>query len=706
MTKLTVSLQPQEGCKKYVYNYCNVSFELTLDKSLRCADFYTMLLYNCRLMLLGGAKTGDDIVQQKGKTFKVTFCENHIWIPGNYFFLLRNGDGMVLRFNLLLDEYGTFHTEKPFSCPRMSDEDILSGRIYDKRAHWIGLSRTPGATQLKKWVMERIRKNELNFLRFCSQKEKLELCNNLLISSKTPRLVGPSLTLLLHAAAVDTERQFADCGTFYDTTRNNPYEAMNEFFGDDSNRTGNLFSIMMPSEKPQTYVFSGISSLTENGGKMMMKAILRHWPGSGSSAIFYGTQQEINSLLDQNPSLQKHFPPENRLFYEPYSLEEMLHTLFAEIQLAHLQFSAEATDRICRVITQAYERGAIGHWDKLHIREYVEQKLLPKHCQNAICGIAEGKDSELLTEVQVADIDEQYFLSLRSTYNDILADLNAMVGLREIKQSITTLARRMNFTQMRRQFGLHSSEDTTYHAIFTGNPGTGKTTVARLLGRIYYSLGLLSKGEVVYADRTKIIGKFIGETEENMKQILKEAQGNVLFIDEAYTLYNRDDARDFGRHAVECLLDVLTRKDPDMLIIFAGYEKEMDALMSMNPGLVGRFPYKYCFQDYSAEELLQIAEHILQRDEYVLTPEAKTLLTQTVRATVACKTEHFANARWMEQFVRNGIIPALAERVSRIPTPDRWTFQRIEAEDVRVAAAQFNSKTIELKRRNVIGFCA
>ena len=192
-----------------------------------------------------------------------------------------------------------------------------------------------------------------------------------------------------------------------------------------------------------------------------------------------------------------------------------------------------------------------------------------------------------------------------------------------------------------------------------------------------------------------------------MKQILKEAQGNVLFVDEAYTLYNGDDDKDFGRHAVECLLDVLSRKDPDMLVVFAGYEKEMDGLMSSNPGLVGRFPYKYHFENYSAEELLQIAEKILEKDDYVLTPEAQSLLSQTIRKTVAGKPENFANARWVNHLVKNGIIPALADRITHsLHTMDRVAYQRIEAADVKVAAEKFCPKPKEIKRRPVIGFCA
>jgi SpoVK/Ycf46/Vps4 family AAA+-type ATPase len=282
-----------------------------------------------------------------------------------------------------------------------------------------------------------------------------------------------------------------------------------------------------------------------------------------------------------------------------------------------------------------------------------------------------------------------------------------MVGLDNIKRDITTMANRTKFYMERRRMGLPTSDKAVFHAIFTGNPGTGKTTVARMLGKIYHSLGLLSRGNVIAVDRTRIVGRYIGETEENMKAILHEAQGNVLFVDEAYTLYNKNDEKDFGRHALEALLDVLARHNPDMLIIFAGYQDEMDRLMSMNPGLVGRFPYKFLFKDYTTDELMQIAQSLLAADDYQLSDDAARQLAEAIRATQAQHSKHFGNARWVHQFVHNGIIPALANRLATTTHPfTREVYQRIEADDVQRAYELFNPKTIELKPHRQVGFSA
>ena len=227
-----------------------------------------------------------------------------------------------------------------------------------------------------------------------------------------------------------------------------------------------------------------------------------------------------------------------------------------------------------------------------------------------------------------------------------------------------------------------------------------------MVGKIYHSLGLLSKGEVICADRSNIVGRYIGETERNMQRLLNEAKGNVLFIDEAYTLCDTlDDRKDFGYRAIECQLTVLAQKDSDIIVIVAGYEKEILRMMESNQGLQGRFPYKFNFKDYNSDELTQIALNLITEEEYKLTPEAEELLRSTIADTVKRKSKSFSNARWIEQYVNKGIKHAQNDRLaqmSHIPSADLYS--RIEAEDVRTAFEKYRPQN-EVQHRT-IGFRA
>ena len=158
--------------------------------------------------------------------------------------------------------------------------------------------------------------------------------------------------------------------------------------------------------------------------------------------------------------------------------------------------------------------------------------------------------------------------------------------------------------------------------------------------------------------------------------------------------------------AIECLLTVLAQKNPDMLVIMAGYDKEMAKMMETNPGLKGRFPHTFHFEDYSSQELLDIAEHIFSKEEYRLTAEAREKLLSTITETIAIKDSFFSNARWVEQYVRNGIMPAMANRIIKMAAPiDKNLFQQVEVEDVIAAFEKFNIRNRSAHQgRNRVGF--
>lgn len=707
MTKIFVNMLPEGSRNSLMYNADNLKVVISLDRSLKISDSYSFFLYNSQLMLIDDAGTEDSKkVERIGRSLKLILTTPSVWIPGSYFLLMRSGKGTILRFDLEMNHQGQFSIQATRICKKMSTEDILSGSICNKLHLWRRLSRRPGLLQLKAWAISRCQENEVNEMRRLLLGDDPEHAANLLLTARSERRMPTTAMLLKMVTQIPGEMKSVNCGQLFNPASNNPYEMLNTTFSDLTS-SDNILQLTLPTAKNFVFSYNHLSSLNETGGKIILKEILRHWPGSGNSCIFMGTQQELDMLLTQNPSLQQHFPSQNRLCEEPYSLEEMIHLFFSETDIAKLRLTAEAKDHACRKLVEAYQQGLISQWTADDMRQYVREVLEPAYLQNTIACIKNGQQTDVIPLLQPADLDAAPLLSPSTSLDEAMKELNAMVGLGIIKKSIKTLSNRMRFYAERRQLGLITTDEATYHAIFTGNPGTGKTTVARLLGRIYHSLGLLSKGEVICADRSTMIGQYIGETEEIMKRLLEEARGNVLFVDEAYTLYSKNDEKDFGRHALESLLDVLSQRKPDMLIIFAGYQREMDKLMTMNPGLLGRFPYKFHFSDYTAAELMQIAEDILQKDQYELTAEAQSLLGRKIGEVTATSDEHFSNARWIGQLVRNGIIPAIADRMSATPHAlERSFYQRIEPSDIQTAFEIFNPQSSEMHQRRAIGFCA
>lgn len=194
---------------------------------------------------------------------------------------------------------------------------------------------------------------------------------------------------------------------------------------------------------------------------------------------------------------------------------------------------------------------------------------------------------------------------IEQSFAESMNRLNEMVGLQSLKDTLSAIFCRIRFNEHRSRLGLPAEAHGAYHFIFTGNPGTGKTTVAQLLGKVFHALGILSKGEAITTGRNELVGTYIGQTEEKVNKLLERARGNILFIDEAYNLYtDSDDHRDYGSRIIEGLLPVLAEPHPDMIIVLAGYEDEMERMLQSNPGLKGRFSYRLHFEDYSADELM------------------------------------------------------------------------------------------------------
>ncbi len=244
---------------------------------------------------------------------------------------------------------------------------------------------------------------------------------------------------------------------------------------------------------------------------------------------------------------------------------------------------------------------------------------------------------------------------------ELLEELNSLTGLTQVKHQIQTLTNLLQVQALRQEMGLKTSA-LSKHMVFIGNPGTGKTTVARLLAEIYRCLGVLETGQLIETDRSGLVCGFIGQTATRVQEVVEQAVGGILFIDEAYALTVGRGEGDFGREAVDTLLKAMEDRREELIVIVAGYPREMEEFLSSNPGLRSRFNQYIMFEDYSAQELFSILQSMLKKQEYLLSPEAEEKAKALLEQCVAEKTENFANARE----VRNRMEKAISAQAGRI----------------------------------------
>ena len=234
-----------------------------------------------------------------------------------------------------------------------------------------------------------------------------------------------------------------------------------------------------------------------------------------------------------------------------------------------------------------------------------------------------------------------------------------LVGLRPVKRRIREIAALLLVDKLRRELGL-TAQPPTLHMSFTGNPGTGKTTVAMRMADILHRLGYVRSGHLVAVTRDDLVGQYIGHTAPKTKEVIKKAMGGVLFIDEAYYLYRPENERDYGQEAIEILLQVMENRRDDLVVILAGYADRMDKFFGSNPGFRSRVAHHIDFPDYSAAELQQIGEQMLTSQGYKFHPDAVEAFSRYVEARM--QQPHFANAR----SIRNALDRARLRQAVRL----------------------------------------
>lgn len=269
------------------------------------------------------------------------------------------------------------------------------------------------------------------------------------------------------------------------------------------------------------------------------------------------------------------------------------------------------------------------------------------------------------------------------TLTELLADLDNLIGLEGVKSKVSDLIAYQKVQMLREQQGLHSQKGTL-HMAFTGNPGTGKTTVARIVGRIYKQLGLLSKGHFVEVSRTDLIAGYQGQTALKVKKVIEQAKGGVLFIDEAYSITENDHSDSYGRECLTELTKALEDYRDDLVVIVAGYSEPMEHFFASNPGLKSRFNTFIEFPDYSGSELYEMLSKLCLKNDYMLSEDVSQLIRSTLDEKVRSKSNNFANGR----LVRNLYDDLVMNHAKRIfasgdSMPDRQMLSLITVDDFK-----------------------
>ncbi|WP_058829671.1 AAA family ATPase [Paenibacillus polymyxa] len=260
----------------------------------------------------------------------------------------------------------------------------------------------------------------------------------------------------------------------------------------------------------------------------------------------------------------------------------------------------------------------------------------------------------------VASTKSQALPQYLSLYQEIQKELDHLVGLDNIKELVFEVYAFLQIAHMRTDAGLLSNAHV-YHMIFKGNPGTGKTTVARIIAKMLQKMGVLSKGHLIEVERADLVGEYIGHTAQKTRDLVKKSLGGVLFIDEAYSLA-RGGEKDFGKEAIDTLVKAMEDQKNQFILILAGYSGEMDFFLRTNPGLPSRFPIQLDFPDYTVDQLIQISEMMAKERDYILMPQSILKMKEHLLNERNDSLHAFSNAR----YVRNVIEKAIRHQAVRL----------------------------------------
>ena len=393
--------------------------------------------------------------------------------------------------------------------------------------------------------------------------------------------------------------------------------------------------------------------------------------------VLEGRPDGLESLLAANPDLTKHFS--EPIYMEDFKPEELAGIAESFCRTRNLKLTEEAKAKLGMYILHKYNHRGPGFQNAWMVQDLIDEQIVP-----AMYRRLETWTEPTLAQLETVEASDIPMVS--GATGDGMAELDELIGLGKIKTKVKDYLNAVKLAGRRMELGLPTNMPRL-HMAFLGNPGTGKTTVAEIIGKVFASWGILSGGRVIRTEKSQMVGQYIGETELKMRNLLERAHGNILFIDEAYQLVEGGE-KDYGRIVMNSLLTELGKENPDMVVILAGYTAPMKQLLESNEGIESRFPNVFNFEDYTTDELVEIGKLMIRRQGFTLSPGAEANMRAIVEEESGKPSPRFGNGRFVSNLLQNEILATLGARTAQIENPTREELSTILPEDVVIGKSQ------------------